>query len=182
MRILTLGGGTVGESIAELLCEEGHSVTVVDQNPQRTQRIYDELDVQVITGSASQSSVVFQAVGFGADICLAVTGSDEANLVAASMAKKMGVRRTIARVYGPVFHDLSTFDYQHHFQIDRLLSLEHLTANEFARNIRNPSSVAVEHFSRGHLEVKEVRISKQYGKRGLELKDLTSLLAESITD
>ena len=172
MRILTLGGGTVGSSIAELLCEEGHSVTVVDHDPNRTQRIYDELDVRVITGSASESSVIFQGVGFGADICLAVTGSDETNIIAASMAKKMGVHRAIARVYGPVFHDLSTFDYQNHFMIDRLLSLEHLTANEFARNIRNPGSIAVEHFSRGQLEVKEVRVSKQFGKTGVPLKDL----------
>ncbi|MCA9173554.1 MAG: Trk system potassium transporter TrkA, partial [Planctomycetales bacterium] len=172
MRIVTLGGGTVGESIAALLCAEGHSVIVVDEDPARTQRIYDELDVQVITGSASLSSVVFQAVGFGADICLAVTGVDEVNILAASMAKKMGVHRSIARVYGSVFHDLSTFDYQHHFGIDRLLSLEHLTANEFARNIRSPNSIVVEHFSRGHLEVKEVRVSEHFGKRGVELKDL----------
>ena len=61
MRILTLGAGTVGTWIADLLCREGHSVTVVDTDPRRTQRIYDELDVRVITGSASQSSVATAA-------------------------------------------------------------------------------------------------------------------------
>ena len=138
MRILTLGGGTVGTWIADLLCRNRHSVTVVDIDPIHTRRINDELDVRAITGSASQSSVLFQAGVMSADLCLAVTGDDEVNLVGASMAKAMGARRSIARVYAPVFRDLSTFDYQRHFGIDRLLSLEHLSATELARNIRNP--------------------------------------------
>ena len=143
MRILTLGGGTVGTWIADLLCRNRHSVTVVDIDPVHTRRINDELDVRAITGSASQSSVLFQAGVMSVDLCLAVTGNDEVNLVGASMAKAMGARRSIARVYAPVFRDLSTFDYQRHFGIDRLLSLEHLSATELARNIRNPGSVIV---------------------------------------
>ena len=95
-----------------------------------------------------------------ADLCLAVTGVDEVNIVAASMARKMGARRTVARVYGSVFRDLSTFDYQQHFGIDRLLSLEHLTAMELARCIRNPGSVVVEQFARGGLEVQELIIGQ----------------------
>lgn len=133
MRILTLGGGTVGTWIADLLCRNRHSVTLVEIDPIQTRRINDELDVRAITGSASQSSVLFQAGVMSVDLCLAVTGDDEVNLVSASMAKAMGARRSIARVYAPVFRDLSTFDYQRHFGIDRLLSLEHLSATELAQ-------------------------------------------------
>lgn len=159
MRIVTLGAGTVGTWIADLLCQHGHSVTVVDTDPEHVRRVYNELDVKAITGSASQSSVLFQADVIGCDICLAVTGNDEVNIVAASMARAMGARRTIARVYAPVFRDLSTFDYQRHFGIDRLLSLEHLSAMELARNIRNPGSVIVEQFARGQLDVQEVQVT-----------------------
>ena len=160
MNIVILGAGTVGSSIAEQLCSENHSVTVVDVNPERVRTINDKYDVRAITGSASQSSTLFQAGMIAADLCMAVTGIDEVNIVAASMARKMGARRTVARVYGSVFRDLSTFDYQQHFGIDRLLSLEHLTAMELARSIRDPGSVVVEQFARGGLEVQEMIIGQ----------------------
>ncbi|QEG22863.1 Trk system potassium transporter TrkA [Mariniblastus fucicola] len=160
MNIVILGAGTVGSSIADQLCSSHHSVTVVDADPERVRTINEKYDVRAITGSASQSSVLFQAGMLGADLCLAVTGVDEVNIVAASMARKMGARRSVARVYGPVFRDLSTFDYQQHFGIDRLLSLEHLTAMELARCIRNPGSVVVEQFARGGLEVLELIIGQ----------------------
>ena len=160
MNIVILGAGAVGSSIAEQLCSANHSVTVVERDPEKVRTINEKYDVRAITGSASQSSVLFQAGMISADLCLAVTGVDEVNIVAASMARKMGARRTVARVYGPVFRDLSTFDYQQHFGIDRLLSLEHLTAMELARSIRNPGSVVVEQFARGGLEVQELIIGQ----------------------
>ena len=172
MRIVVLGAGTVGGSIASLLCLHRHSVTVVDSDPDNVQQINETLDVRCITGSASQSSVLFQAGVGSADLCLAVTGDDEANIVAASMAKAMGAKRAVARVYAPVFRDLSTFDYQRHFGIDRLLSLEHLTALELARSIRHPGSVTVENLARGELEVHEVVVSEKEKGVGKQLKTL----------
>ena len=156
MNILILGAGTVGTSIADLLSQRENSVTVIDINPQQAALINEQFDVRAIAGSASQSSVLFQAGVTTADVCMAVTGSEEINIVAASMAKAMGCRRSVARVFAPVFRDLSTFDYQRHFGIDRLLSLEHLTAMELARGIRDPSTVIVEQYARGGMEVHEV--------------------------
>jgi len=172
MRIVVLGAGTVGTSIAQRLCDDRHSVTVVDQDAAHVRRVNDELDVRAVTGSAAQSSVLFQAGVLGADLCLAVTGFDEVNLVAASMAKAMGARRTIARVYGPVFRDVSTFDYQRHFNIDRLLSMEHLSAMELAREIRHPGAVAVETFARGELEMQELVITQKTPAVGVPLRQL----------
>ncbi len=172
MRILTLGAGTVGTWIADLLCRYRHDVTVVDTDADNVRRLNDDLDVKAIQGSASQSSVLFQAGVMGCDICLAVTGIDEVNMVAASMAKAMGVQRSVARVYAPVFRDLSTFDYQRHFGIDRLLSLEHLTAMELARAIRNPESITLEHFARGQLEVAEFEVTRDSSSLGKPLKQL----------
>ncbi len=172
MRILTLGAGTVGTWIAELLCRYRHDVTVIDTDAEHVKRINNDLDVRAIVGSASQSSVLFQAGVMGCDICLAVTGVDEVNLVSASMAKAMGVKRSVARVYAPVFRDLSTFDYQRHFNIDRLLSLEHLTAMELARAIRNPESPTLEHFARGQLEVAEFEVTRGGDSLNKPLKQL----------
>lgn len=172
MNIVVLGAGTVGISISDLLCQHGHSVTVVDSAPENIERINENLDVRAILGSASQSSILFQAGISSSDVCLAVTGVDEVNIVAASMAKAMGTRRSIARVYAPVFRDLSTFDYQSHFNIDRLLSLEHLTAMELARSIRDPGSIVVENFSRGELEVNEIMVNKEGPATKKKIRDL----------
>ena len=172
MNIVILGAGRVGYSIADLLCRIEHSVTVVDLNPEMIARINEELDVRAIVGSASQSSVLFQAGIASADICLAMTGKDEVNIVAASLAKSMGARRSVARVYAPVFRDLSTFDYQRHFGIDRMLSLEHLTAMELARSIREPGSVVVEQFARGGLEVQEFIVGQEGKITRNKIRDL----------
>lgn len=172
MRVLILGAGTVGTWIAELLCRGRHDITVVDSDPDNVERLNNDLDVKAIHGSASQSSVLFQAGAMGCDICIAVTGVDEVNVVAASMAKAMGVQRSVARVYAPVFRDLSTFDYQRHFGIDRMLSLEHLTAMELARAIRNPESITLEHFARGQLEVAEFEVTRKGDALDKPLKQL----------
>ncbi len=172
MRIVVLGAGTVGTSIANRLCGGGHSVTLVDNEPATCRRVNDDLDARVVTGSASHATTLFQSDVIGADLCLAVTGNDEVNLVGAAIAKGMGARRTVARVRAPVFRDVSTFDYQRHFGIDRLLSLEHLSAMELAREIRHPGAIAVENFARGELEMQELAVSEKSTAIGIELKDL----------
>lgn len=155
-----------------MLCRRRHDVTVIDINPDRVRQINSELDVRAIEGSASQSTVLFQADVCSADICLAVTGDDEANVVAASMAKALGARRSLARVYAPAFRDSSTFDYQSHFGIDALLSLEQLSAFELARAIRNPDAIPLEHFARGHLEVYETEVEAKSEATDHRLRDL----------
>lgn len=170
MQILTLGGGTVGRWIADILCRRRHSVTVIDNDPDVVRTINHELDVRAIQGSAAQSTVLFQGDVCGADLCLAVTGDDEVNIVAASMAKALGARRAVARVYAPAFRDLSTFDYQKHFNIDSLLSLEQLSAFEIARAIRNPDVIPLEHFARGQLEVYEMEVNPRSDVAGKKLR------------
>ena len=172
MRIVILGAGTVGSSIAALCCREGHSVTVVDSRADHSARLNDTLDLKALTGSASQSSVLFSAGAMQADLVLAVTGNDEVNLIAASMSKAMGARRVVARVYAPVYHDLSTFDYTRHFQIDRLLSLEQLSAMQLARSIRQSGAVAVESFARGALEMREFVVRAKAAAADTPLKEL----------
>ena len=173
LKILTLGGGTVGRWIADMLARERHSVTLIDSDPEVVRSINEDLDVRAIEGNASQSTVLFAADVLSADLCLAVTGDDEVNIVAASMAKALGARRSIARVYAPAFRDLSTFDYQRHFNIDALLSLEQLTAAELARKIRNPDAIPLEHFARGQLEVYEMNVAAGSDADGTKLMDLS---------
>ena len=172
MNIVIFGAGTVGTSIADLLCAENHNVCLVDASRDALSLVEERLDVRTLCGSACDSIVLFQAGVQSADLVLAVTSLDEVNLVGASLAKAMGAKRSLARIFDQAYLDTSTFDYRRHFGIDRLLSLEHLTALELARAIRMPTLFAVENFARGGIEVQEFAVEE--GSRGacVPLKDL----------
>lgn len=172
MNIVILGAGTVGASIAEILCGEGQDVTLVDASRDVLDRVEEQLDVQTVHGSASDAVVLFQAGVQSAELCLCVTNSDDTNLVAGSLAKAMGARRSVARIFNPDYRDASTFDYRSHFGVDRLLSLERLTALELATGIRRQGLIAVEYFARGEIEVHEVAVEPNAKVIGKPLKDL----------
>ena len=158
MRVLVLGGGRVGSTIAGILCDHRHDVTVVEIDSVKAKHLDDSLDAGVVNGSASHADVLFQAEVTSAEVCLAVTGSDEANLVGASIAKSMGVRRVAAHVYARTMRDTSTIDYKKQFGIDRLLSIESLTAAEFAGEIRVTGDLMIEHFANGEVELQEILV------------------------
>lgn len=172
MNVVILGAGTVGRSIARLLCEHQHNVRLVDSSRAVLDEVDDSLDVQTLCGSASDAVTLFQAGVLGADLCLAVTSHDEFNIVGASMAKAMGSRRTVARIYNASYRDFSTFDYQRHFHIDRMLSLQQLTALELARYIRRQGLFAIENFAQGGVEVQEISVDSHAKSIGKPLKEL----------
>lgn len=172
MNVVILGAGTVGSSIAEMLCRHGHNVSLVDASRGALNDAEEKLDVQTVCGSGCDAVTLFQAGVQSALLCLAVTSQDEINLVGASLAKAMGARRTMARVFNPTYRDLSTFDYPRHFNIDRLLSLEHLTALELARGIRMRGMHAIENFMRGEVEVQEIALESNSRVVGQTLQEL----------
>lgn len=172
MNVVVLGAGTVGQSIAELLCARGLNVCVVDEQASVLRHVEERFDVQTVCGSAFDAGTLFQAGVLTADLCLAVTSRDEVNLVSASVARQMGASRSVARVFNPILRDSSTFDYQRHFSVDRLISLEHLTALELARHIRSTSVVTVENFMRGGVEVMGITVGDRARAIGTSLSDL----------
>lgn len=172
MNIVILGAGTVGTSIAAMLCENGHNVRLVDSSSDALERSGESLDIQTIHGSACDAITLFQADVLNADLCLAVTSLDEINLVGASLARAMGAKRSIARIFNPNYRDFSTFDYQRHFHIDNLLSLEHLTGLELAKSIRTTGLFTLETFARGGIEIQEVEVLPQSKVIGQPLRDI----------
>ncbi len=128
--------------------------------------------MQTVLGSGCEAITLFQAGVQSAELVLPVTNRDEVNLVGASLAKAMGARRTVVRIFNPAYRDFSTFDYQRHFGIDRLLSLEQLTALELAKGIRAPGLFAVENFARGGVQVQEVAVDADASAVGKPLRDI----------
>ncbi|MET0217119.1 MAG: NAD-binding protein, partial [Burkholderiales bacterium] len=99
MKILILGAGRVGSSVAEALVSEENDITVVDSDGLRLQELQDRLDLRTVTGHAGNPSVLDQAGANDTDILLAVTQSDETNIVACKIADSLfGVPMKIARV------------------------------------------------------------------------------------
>ncbi len=173
MYILILGGGSVGFSMAKMLSSDLHDVTLVDKDPETVENRSDALDARVILGNASHVTVLFQANVMNADLCLAVTDSDETNLVAASLAKRLGARRVVARVYSHVANNLKDFDYCSHFGIDKIISLEQLTALQLAQKIDSfAKSLNLDSYLYEDLELMEFTI--QTGAKGLgrRIRDL----------
>lgn len=172
MNVVILGAGTVGTSIAELLCANNHDVCLIDASQEALNHVDELLDVQSVKGLACDVTTLFQAGVQSAGLCLAVTSSDEVNLIGASLARAMGTARTVARIYNPALRDSSTFDYRRHFGVDRLLSLEYLTAIELAKAVREQGLFAVQNFARGGVEVQEVEAQSGCSAIGVPLKEL----------
>ncbi|WP_417848146.1 Trk system potassium transporter TrkA [Thalassoglobus sp.] len=172
MHAVILGAGTVGRSIAEILVQHDVDVCVVDEQREVLNQVEEQLDVQTVLGSACEAIPLFQAGVQNADLCLAVTSRDEVNLVGGSLSKVMGAKRTVARVFNPAYRDISTFDYQRHFGIDRLLSLEKLTALELAKGLSAPGLFAVENFARGGVQVLEASVAKRSKAVGQTIREL----------
>jgi len=86
MKIIILGAGQVGSSVAANLCSEANDITVVDQEPSCLRSLQDHLDLQTVTGTASYPSVLMKAGAQDADMIIAVTSSDETNMIACQIA------------------------------------------------------------------------------------------------
>ena len=106
MKIILVGGGKVGTALARQLSEEGHNVTVIDTNKPRVEHISEAYDVMGIVGNGASIATLYEAGIEEADVFIAITGSDELNLLCCMFAKKAGHCHTIARVRNPSYLSL----------------------------------------------------------------------------
>ena len=108
MKIILVGGGKVGTALARQLSEEDHNVTIVDTNKARVEHLTESYDVLGIVGNGSSITTLAEAGIEDADVFIAVTGSDELNLLCCMFAKKAGHCHAIARVRNPSYsHELT---------------------------------------------------------------------------
>ncbi len=158
MRIIILGAGMVGTSVAENLVSEANDITVVDQNEDLLRVLRDRLDLNTVQGYAAHPDVLLQAGGEDAEMILAVTNSDETNMVACQVAYTLFHTPTkIARVRAPGFTrypQLFTYDA---LPIDVLISPEQLVTDYIMRLIENPGALQVLDFAGGLVRLVAVR-------------------------
>lgn len=171
MKIVIVGCGKVGSAIAKQLCAEGHQITIVDTDSERVRRLTESLDVMGIVGNGS-SVAVFDEINIKAvDVFIAVTGSDELNLISCMFAKKASHAYTIARVRNPVYHN--EIDYiKHQMDISTIINPELLAADEISKILRFPAASKIDTFANGRVRLIKIVVPIGNEMCGTALKDL----------
>lgn len=158
--------------MSELLSERGDEVTVIENSESIAEDMNEQQDVRVILGNGASAKFLEIADVKNCDFFLAMTAYDQLNIVACSLAGKLGAKNTVARIHDQVYSDNSVVNYQEYFNIGFLLNPEALCAVEFAKRIRNPERVAVEDFARGEIEVQRVTVGGASKILGESLKNI----------
>lgn len=172
MNIFLVGGGGVGFHLARLLSMENHDVTVVEQDRNILEQIDYELDVSSVRGSAV-SVIQLKETGVpDADLFISATGDDEINLISAATAKGLGAKQVVARVDAPNYTESSIL-LEAILGIDYILSPNALTALEIAKFIETPGLVATEEFGRGHVQMRQIKVTSSPASNGKTLSDVT---------
>ena len=162
MKIIILGAGQVGGTLAENLAIEENDITVVDTDSERLRELQDRLDIRTIHGMASFPTVLKQAGADDADMLVAVTNSDEVNMVACQIAFTMFHTPTkIARIRQTAYLARSGLFSEEAFPVDVLISPEQVVTNHIKRLIEHPGALQVLDFANGRLQM--VAVKAYYG-------------------
>lgn len=180
MNIIVIGAGKVGFSMAQLLSDEGNDVVIIEQSQERQQLLEEALDVQVIYGSGSSTSVLEAAGVHKADMLIAVTEHDELNMIACLLAKKYGVKTTVARVRNPEYLEVKGFSLNETLGIDLFINPERVTAKEIYKIVQNPEALSVEYYAEGKVQLIELEVDEDSRIKGKKLKELDSSIPYNI--
>lgn len=174
MNILIVGGGKVGRTLASQLNEEGHNIVIVDTNREIVETISNSLDIMGIVGNGASYSVQMEAGIEEADLLLAVTTSDELNLLCCLIAKKAGNCHTIARVRNPIYNQEIGF-IREELGLSMIINPEQAAAREISRLLKFPSAIKIDTFAKGRVELLRMRIPENsilHQRKVYEIKTL----------
>lgn len=161
MKIIIIGCGKVGATLAEQLSKEHYDVVLVDNSVQKLHEISESIDALTVIGNGSSSSTLMEAGVDTADILIAVTGSDELNLLCCLVAQNVGNCQTIARVRNPVYNEELNF-IQERLGISMTINPELVTAREIARLLSFPSAIKIDSFAKGRVELLKFRVKPEF--------------------
>ena len=179
MNIIIVGCGKVGTTLAEQLTNEGHDVTVVDQSAEAVKRVTNSTDVMGVTGNGVSHNVQKEAGIEYADMLIAMTGSDEQNLLCCLIAKKASQCITIARVRNPDYLNERGF-IKEKFGISMIINPELEAANEITRLFSIPSAIEVDTFARGRIELLKTILPVSSPLAGLQIKNALGKLSGKV--
>ncbi len=159
MKIIIIGTGKVGFSLAEQLLNEKHDITIVDTQDSALRRATDALDIMSVKGNGVSTDTLRESGAEDADLLVAATNSDEVNMVCCLTAKHLGAKYTIARIRNPEYN-LGLHELKKNMGIDMVINPENATAVEISRLLRFPSAANIETFCRGRVELMGFRLQE----------------------
>lgn len=181
MKIIILGAGQVGASVAESLVSEENDITIVDTDAVRLAHLQDRLDLRSVVGNAAWPSVLANAGADDADMLIAVTQSDQTNLVACKVAKAVfNMPTRIARLRSPDFLNSETLLLPENFAVDYALCPEEIVTDHIARLVEFPEALQVLGFGCGRVALIAVRAYAGGLLVGKPIREMSKHLPEEV--
>lgn len=174
MNIIIVGCGQVGTNLAAQLGAEGNNITVVDMSEEKIKAITNQIDVMGVVGNGASHLTQQEADIKSADLLIAVTDSDELNLLCCIVAKKQGKNcHTIARVRDPAYNSEVSY-LKEELGLAMVINPELAAAEEISRILRFPSAISIEEFCRGRVELLKFRLVEDSPLIGLSIREAIS--------
>ena len=173
MKIIIVGCGKIGKSLADNLVKEGHDVAVIDKSPAVVEEVTNAYDVIGLCGIGTDCEVLAEAGAARADIVIGVTGSDELNMLSCYIARTLGAKNTIARIRDPEYNDKSLGFMVNQLQLSAAINPEASAAHTIANILKFPSAVNIETFASRRFEIVEMILdhdSPLIGKNMIDLR------------
>ena len=171
MNVIIVGCGRVGHTLAEKLNADGNEVTVVDMSASKVQELTDRFDIMGVVGNGATHTTLLEAGIKSADLFIAVTNSDELNLLCCMVAKKEGDCQTIARVKSPEYSDEAAY-LEKELGLAMVINPEYAAAEEIARVLRFPAAIKIEPFAQGKVELIKFRLPSDSVIVGMSVKEV----------
>lgn len=171
IQIIIVGCGKVGGTLAEQLQEEDIDITLVDTSQEKLTSLCDNIDAMGVLGNGASINVLMEAGVETADILIAVTGSDELNLLCCLIAQKAGHCQTIARVRNPIYSKESAF-IKERLGVSMFINPELAAAQEISRVLRFPSALKIDTFARGRVELVKFKVLPEFHLNGMSISQL----------
>lgn len=172
MNIVIIGCGKIGSAIVSSLVNEGHDVVAVDNDAAVLAEISNVYDVMCVCGNGADCDTLSEAGIQKAEIFIAVTGSDELNMLSCFMAKRMGARHTVARIRNPEYNDKSMSFMKQQLGISVIINPEMLVAQEIFNILKLPNAVNIETFSRRNFEMVQLLVKEDSLLDGEKISEL----------
>lgn len=180
MNIIIVGCGKVGYTLASQLNNEGHNVTVVDQNADKVKAIANKLDIMGVIGNGASRTTQKEAGIDDTDLLIAVTGNDELNLLSCLVAKKSAGCRTIARLKNPEYNMDAPY-FKNELGLAMVINPELATAREIARILNFPSAIKVDLFAKSRAELLTFKLPEGSRIAGMSVKEVAMKLKCAVT-
>lgn len=173
MKIIIVGCGRVGQTLAEKLNSDGNDVTVIDMSSAKINEVTAKYDVMGVVGNGATYTVQREAGVEKADLFIAVTNSDELNLLCCIIAKREGGCATIARLKNPEYSEVAPY-LKEELGLAMVINPEYAAAEEIARVLRFPSALLIEQFVKGKVELIKFKLTKDSAINNLSVREVAA--------